>query len=42
METAIIYGIGNKAFENLKEIENRYNIVAVSDSSSKKWGGHMV
>lgn len=39
METAIIYGIGNKAFENLKEIENRYNIVAVSDSSSKKWGG---
>lgn len=38
METAIIYGIGNKAFENLKEIENKYNIIAVSDSNSEKWG----
>lgn len=39
METAIIYGIGNKAFENLNEIENKYSIIAVSDSDSKKWGG---
>lgn len=38
METAIIYGIGNKALENLKEIENKYRIMAVSDSDSKKWG----
>lgn len=38
METAIIYGIGNKALENLKEIENEYSVVAVSDSDSKKWG----
>ena len=39
METAIIYGIGKKAFENLKEIEDKYSIIAVSDSNSKKWGG---
>ena len=39
VETVIIYGIDNKAFENLKEIENKYNIIAVSDSDSKKWGG---
>lgn len=38
-ETAIIYGIGNKALENLKEIENEYSVVAVSDSDSRKWGG---
>ena len=38
METAIIYGIGNKALENLKEIENEYRVVAVSDSDFKKWG----
>ena len=39
MEKAIIFGIGNKAFENLKEIENEYQIIAVSDSNSEKWGG---
>ncbi|MCX4350767.1 MAG: methyltransferase domain-containing protein [Lachnospiraceae bacterium] len=38
MEKAIIYGIGNKASENLGEIENKYNIMAVSDSNSEKWG----
>lgn len=39
MELAIIYGIGNKTLENLKEIENEYRIIAVSDSNPKKWGG---
>lgn len=38
MDTAIIYGIGNKALENLERIEEKYNIIAVSDSNSLKWG----